>query len=170
LFAALAAWVLVAPPLRAAPPAAVILAADEGVTVSAAWARASAGPVTTGAAYVTLKGGAQADSLVAVSTPIAATAEVHVTTDDNGVSKMRPVPSVAIAAGQSVVFAPGGLHIMLMGLKQKLTAGQSFPLTLTFAHAAPVTVDVTVRGLGRDAPTGGHDPMPMGGHDTMQMR
>jgi copper(I)-binding protein len=177
------AWILVAPSLHAAPPAAVVLAADTGapaaqaapvtpaVSVTEAWARASAGAATTGAAYVTLVGGAQADSLVAVSTPIAATAEVHETTSDNGVSRMRPVPAVAIPPGRTVTFAPGGFHIMLTGLRQTLTAGESFPLTLTFAHAAPVTVTVQIRPLGHGAPTGGHDTMmDMGGHDSMKMQ
>jgi periplasmic copper chaperone A len=180
-FAAFAvAWVLFAPSLHAAPPAAVVLPADTGapaapvtpaVSVTDAWARASAGAATTGAAYVMLVGGAEADSLVAVSTPIAATAEVHETTSDNGVSRMRPVPAVAIPPGRTVTFAPGGFHIMLTGLRQTLTAGQSFPLTLTFAHAAPVTVTVQVRPLGHGAPTGGHDTMMhMGGHDSMKMQ
>ena len=74
--------------------------------------------------------------------------------------KMRPVPAVPIPAGQMVTFTPGGAHIMLTGLKQKLVAGQSFPLTLTFAHAAPVTVDVKVRALGGS----------MGAHDHMHMQ
>jgi copper(I)-binding protein len=146
-----AAGAVFAGSVNAAAPSGVVLAADDGVMVNEAWARSSAGASTTGAAYVTLKGGAKADSLVSVSTPIAATAEVHETTNDNGVSEMRPVPAVAVPAGQTVSFTPGGTHIMLMGLKQKLTAGQSFPLTLTFAHAAPVTVDVKVRGLGGGA-------------------
>jgi periplasmic copper chaperone A len=163
VFAALtAAGVLFAPPLDAASPAGFILAADDGVAVHEAWARASAGAATTGAAYVTLTGGKQADRLVAVSTPVATTAEVHETTNDDGVMKMRPMPGVPIPPGQSVVFAPGGIHIMLMGLRQKLTAGQNFPLTLTFAQAPPVTVDVRVRGIGE--PASGS----MGPHDRMQ--
>jgi copper(I)-binding protein len=170
--------ILVAPSLQAADMAAPAApAADAGaqaaqaVRVTEAWARASAGASTTGAAYVMLVGGAQADSLVAVSTPIAATADVHETTSDNGVSRMRPVPAVTIPPGRTVTFAPGGFHIMLTGLKQRLTAGQSFPLTLTFAHAAPVTVSVQVRPLGHGAPTGGHDTMMnMGGHHDMKMQ
>jgi copper(I)-binding protein len=102
-------------------------------------------------------GGSLADSLVGVSTPIAATADVHVTIEDNGVMKMRPAPAVPIAPGQTVTFAPGGTHIMLMGLKQPLTAGQSFPLTLTFARSGPVMLDVQVRAMGHSAPMGGHD-------------
>ena len=131
--------------LQAAPPSG--MAADVGVTVPDAWARASAGAATTGAVYVTLKGGAQPDQLIAASTPVAATADVHETINDNGVMKMRPVRSVSIPAHVNLMFTPGGSHIMLAGLKQPLMAGQSFPLTLTFAHGAAVTVDVKVRSL-----------------------
>lgn len=141
-----------------APP---LLAAQEGIRVDQAWARASAGAATTGAAYVTLIGGTQADQMTGASSPVSAGASVHTTADDNGVMRMRPVPLVPIPAGQKVTFKPGGLHIMLEGLKHPLTAGQSFPLTLTFAHAAPVTVDVPVRALGRDMPTADHDHMHM---------
>lgn len=144
-----------------APASGFILASGAGITVSEAWARASPGAVTTGAAYVTLTGGAQPDSLVGASTQVASTAEVHETIADNGVMKMRPVPRVPVSPGQVVTFAPGGLHIMLTGLKHPLRAGESFPLTLTFAHTAPVTVDVQVRAIGRDVPMGGHDKMKM---------
>ena len=141
-----------------APPAfGFIQAADSGVIVHEAWARASAGASATGAAYVTLMGGARGDSLVGASTPVAASAIVHVSTNDNGVMKMRPAPAVPVPPGQMVTFAPNGTHIMLMGLKQPLTAGQTFPLTLTFAHAAPVTVDVQVRGIGQAPPAVEHD-------------
>jgi periplasmic copper chaperone A len=74
---------------------------------------------------------------------------------------MRPVAAVPIPPHQMVTFAPNGFHIMLMGLKQPLVAGQSFPLTLTFTHAAPVTVDVKVQALGHGAPAGGHEQMKM---------
>jgi copper(I)-binding protein len=149
-------------------PFGVILAADDGISVPEAWARASAGPASTGAAYITLKGGARPDQLVAASTPVAASAEVHETTGDNGVMKMRPVPVVPIPPGQTVTFTPGGTHIMLMGLKKPLAAGQSFPLTLTFTHAAPVTVEVKVRALGGGS--GGTMGDHMGSHDGMPMR
>jgi periplasmic copper chaperone A len=162
VFAALALGaVLSAPRVSAEVLSGVVLAADDGVMVHEAWARASPGASSTGVAYVTLMGGAVADSLIAVSTPVAATAEVHETTNDNGVMKMRPVGPVAIPPGQMVTFSPGGTHIMLTGLKQKLVAGKSFPLTLTFAHAAPITLEVQVRGLGRDVPAGGQEKMKM---------
>jgi copper(I)-binding protein len=75
---------------------------------------------------------------------------------------------VPIPPGQTVTFTPGGTHIMLMGLKKPLAAGQSFPLTLTFTHAAPVTVEVKVRALGGGS--GGTMGDHMGSHDGMPMR
>ena len=143
--------------MSATAPSGLTLAADDGVMVHQAWARASAGAATTGAAYISLMGGTRADSLVSVSTPVASTAAVHETINDNGVMKMRPVAILPISPGQMVTFAPGGTHIMLMGLKHNLTVGESFSMTLTFAHATPVTVQVLVRAMGQGAPSGGHD-------------
>ncbi len=108
------------------------------------WARASAGPSTTGAAYLTVTDNGTPDVLTGVSTPVAATADLHESIDDHGVMKMRPLGQVALDPGKPVTFKPGGYHIMLMGLKAPLKAGESFPLTLTFAHAQPITVNVKV--------------------------
>jgi hypothetical protein len=117
------------------------------VAANEAWARATPGGATTGATYFMLTGGSQADALVGVSTPAAATAEVHESFNDKGVMKMRPVASIPIPAGWMVTLAPGGFHIMLIGLTTPLAAGASFPLTLRFQHASPVTVQVKVRSL-----------------------
>lgn len=118
------------------------------VTVDKPWARATPGQAANGAAYLTLTGGARDDALISVSTPAAATAEVHQSSSEGGVMRMRPVKALPVKAGQTVKLAPGGYHVMLMGLKQPLAAGQSFPLTLTFEHAPPATVQVEVRGIG----------------------
>jgi copper(I)-binding protein len=63
--------------------------------------------------------------------------------------KMRPpVDAIEVEPGAPAVLAPGGLHVMLMGLTVPLAEGASFPLTLTFATAGPVTVRVAVRKPG----------------------
>jgi copper(I)-binding protein len=152
-------------PAFAAAPGASPAAQSEDVTARDAWARASAGKQANGAAYLTLTGGAETDALVAVSTPVAATAELHESSTEGGVMRMRAVPSLRIPAGQTVSLAPGGYHIMLFDLKQPLKAGDTFPVTLTFERAAPVTLNVQVRGLGASAAMGG-----MGAHDHMQMK
>jgi copper(I)-binding protein len=147
-------------PVLAADPVPAPKAQPAGVTVQDAWARASAGAATTGAAYVTLKGGAEADRLVSVSTPLTRMAQVHESSMEGGMMRMREVPGIAIPPGQTVTFKPGGYHVMLMELKAPLKAGETFPLTLTFEHAAPVTVSVPVRPIGAAAP-GMKDTMPM---------
>jgi copper(I)-binding protein len=138
------------------PNVAVDGAAVHGVTVHDAWARASAGSAVTGAVYLTLTGGDTPDSIVGVSAEVAATAEVHESFADDGVMKMRRVPLLPIPAGTAVALAPGGEHVMLIGLKRPLIAGQSFPLTMTFEHAASVTVEVKVQPLGRALPATDH--------------
>jgi hypothetical protein len=91
---------------------------------------------------------------------------VHETINDNGAMKMRPVPSLTLDPGKPVTLKPGGYHIMLTGLKSALKPGDSFPLTLTFEHAQPVTVTVKVEAMGGGAADhGSMQGMPgMSGH------
>jgi copper(I)-binding protein len=108
------------------------------------WARASAGAAKTGAAYLTITDQGQPDRLTGASTPVAATAELHESMQDGGMMKMRPVAGIQLETGKAVTLAPGGIHVMLMGLKAPLKQGDSFPLTLTFEHAPPLTVTIEV--------------------------
>ena len=110
------------------------------------WSRAMPESSPTGGVYLLLSNrGKTADKLLSASTPRAAKAELHTHINDNGVMRMREVAGgVEVAAGQQVKFAPGSYHVMLMGLKQPLRAGDHFPLTLRFEKAGSVTVDVAV--------------------------
>lgn len=111
------------------------------------WARATAGKMTTGIAYLTVtNNGMEADRLVSAISPAAPSATLHTHLIEDGVMKMRPVDGIDIAPGTTVALKPGGLHIMLLGLKVPLKEGDSFPLTLTFQKAGPVTVSVLIEG------------------------
>ena len=136
-------------------------AADMGrvgtITVHEPWARASIGNAPNSAAYMTLETtGAEPDRLVASSSPVAEQAALHSHMMDGGVARMRPVDAVEIAPGAPTVLAPGGLHIMLIGLKQKLAPGDSVPLTLVFEHAGEITIEAPVRGMAGMSGHGGH--------------
>jgi periplasmic copper chaperone A len=135
----------------------ITVAADTAsIACDQVWARPTAGAGTTSAAYFILTNNGVADELVGASTPVAASTGVHESIDDNGVMKMRPVTSIALVPGKPVTFRPGGYHVMLTGLKAPLKIGDSFPLTLSFAHAQPITVMVKVQaGAGM-----GGSPMP----------
>jgi copper(I)-binding protein len=130
------------------------------VAVTQAWARATPGKSTIGAAYATVTASA-GDRLIAVATPVAGAAQLHQHTMDNGVMKMRQVDAVPLPAGQAVTLSPGGYHIMLVDLKAPLVAGQGFPLTLTFEKAGTVETIVTVGGVGASGPAGAADHMNM---------
>ena len=118
------------------------------VHVADARARPTAPGASTAAIYlVIMNHGAADDTLTSLSTPVADKAEAHRTSTDNGITKMEPVDSLTIKAGGGVAFEPGGLHIMLTGLKQPLVLGQTFALTLNFAKAGAVETTVTVAKL-----------------------
>jgi len=133
--------------------AAPALAAGDGVAVQDAWARASTGAHRTGAAYLTVvNGGDAADRLVSASTPAAERAELHAHLHEGGVMRMRQVEAIEVHPGEPAVLAPGGLHVMLMGLTRPLKVGDRFPLTLVFERAAPKTVEVAVLAAGAAGP------------------
>lgn len=116
------------------------------------WTRATAGSV--GAGYVTIVNtGKAADQLVSASSPVASKTEIHTMTMDGGVMKMRPLPNgLGIPAGKTTSLKPGGYHLMLIGLKAPLVEGKLVPLTLTFAKAGTVKVELKVEAAGAAEP------------------
>ncbi|MBS0320190.1 MAG: copper chaperone PCu(A)C [Proteobacteria bacterium] len=131
----------------------------KSLSIAHPYARATAPGAPVGAAYLGIENkGSTPDTLVAAKSPIAGTVQIHEMSMDGGMMKMRALPNgLPIPAGGKVSLAPSGYHIMLMNLKQPLVAGQSFPLTLTFAKAGSIDVDVNVESMG--AMGAGGDPM-----------
>lgn len=159
----LASALLCVPLLGWAPPA---WADQNGIAVSDAWSRAAMAG-RTGVVYLTITDSGAPDRLTGASTPVAATATLHETTNDNGVMKMRPVASVPVQQGEPLTLGPGGYHIMLEGLKQPLQPGETFPVTLTFANAGQIIATATVQkaGAGMTMDHGSMGGMEMGaGH------
>jgi copper(I)-binding protein len=117
------------------------------IKIEDAWARPSAGADMNGAIYFRIvNDGKEADKLISADTPSAQAAEVHESmADDNGVMSMKPRENVEVSAGEEVEFKPGGLHIMLVDLKQPLTAGDEVQLTLHFEKAGEIQLNVKVR-------------------------
>ena len=132
-------------------PAAGLAQKANPIHVDQPWARASAG--MTGAVYLTVKNdGDTADKLLAVRTPVAGSAELHTTTMDGNVMKMRPVLDIPVAAHGTAELKPGGMHVMLMDLRAPLKQGDKFPLTLKFEKAGDISVEVAVEGAGAMGP------------------
>jgi len=140
-----------------------VFAQTPTVSVTHAWARATASTQKVGGAFLTLTDAGAPDQLVSASSPAAEKVELHETVNDNGIMKMQPIPKLELSPGKPVELKPGSYHLMMMGLKQKLDVGASFPLTLTFAKAPPVTVSVTVQSAGAAGPMMDHGAMDHGG-------
>ena len=115
------------------------------------WARATPGGAENGAAYVTLMSSA-GDRLTGATTPAAARAELHRMTMDGSVMRMREVSAIDLPPGTPVTLKPGGLHIMMIGLKQPLHPGQWVKLTLTFEKAGTREVSAAIGKAGAMGP------------------
>lgn len=125
--------------------------AAETVSVRNAWARATAPGQKTAGAYMELVSNADA-FLIAVASPLAGKAELHNMSMDAGVMRMRPAQKIDLPAQKMVKLAPGGLHVMLLDIKQPLKEGDKVPLTLTIQEAggaqSTVKVEAEVRAVG----------------------
>jgi copper(I)-binding protein len=130
-------------------PAAVLA---QPVTVSDAWVRAPAAGQKVAGAYMELTS-KQRSFLVSVASPAAGAAELHITTLDGGIMKMRPVSKLELPGGKPVKLAPGGVHVMLLDLKQPLKPGDVVPLTLTVQRDDRSSRSVfTVQAAVREGP------------------
>ncbi|WP_300974148.1 copper chaperone PCu(A)C [Sphingomonas sp. LHG3406-1] len=145
--------------LRHVAGAALVLAAPATAKAPdihvSGWARAGA---TSSAAYVSVhNGGRGADRLIAASSPAAARVSIHDSRNVGGVMRMRAAGPLAVAPNGMITMKPGGLHVMLMGLKAPLKVGARLPLTLRFEKAGAVKVSLPVMAPGSSGPAGGHD-------------
>jgi copper(I)-binding protein len=115
-----------------------------GITASDVWARAAA--TGNSAAYMILRNnGAAADRLIKAESDVAGTVELHKTTMEGGMMKMAPVDGIEIPAQGQAELKPGGLHVMLIGLKRELKAGEKFKLKLHFEKAGVQESEAEVR-------------------------
>lgn len=132
---------------------AAFAAAAHGVTVGTLtighpFARETPPGARTGGAYFTVaNAGKDADRLVAVSSPAAASASLHTMAMDGTMMRMRAVASLPVPAGGTLTLAPGGYHVMLEDLAKPLVKGDRFPLRLTFEKAGAIDVVVNVESM-----------------------
>ncbi len=135
----------------------VVSSAWAQVKVQDPWARPTAQGQTVGGSYFRIEGGPSNDRLLSAAADIAQAVELHSMRMDGDVMRMRQVAAVDVAANQLVEFKPGGLHVMLIGLKTPLKVGNSFPMTLRFEKAGEVKVNVRVLPAAPTA-SGGSGP------------
>lgn len=131
--------------LAAAPAAAVERYETGSVAIEGAWARELPPVSENGAAYLTITNeGDRPDRLTGASSAIAGRVEIHVHERAGGMMAMRRLDGLDLPPGERVRFAPGGMHLMLIGLGEPLEKGGRFTVRLTFASAPPVEIEVPV--------------------------
>lgn len=115
------------------------------IAIAAARIRPPPGGRDVTAGYLTLtNAGAAANRLVSATSPAAASIELHAHIHEGGMMKMEQVPAIDVPAGGSVTLEPGGLHLMLFGVKADMIATGSVPVTLTFEQGGTVDVVFSV--------------------------
>jgi len=120
-------------------------AADD-IHVMDPWAREVPPNMKTSAGFLTMMNKGSVDhKLVAAESPATGMVELHTHINDNGVMRMRPVKEMPIPAGGKTELKPGGLHLMLMKLKQPLKAGEKMPITLIFEDGSKKEIQAEVR-------------------------
>ncbi len=113
--------------------------------------RLPAVPGQLAAGYLTLRGGRTARTLVVIASPRAARIELHRSmAGASGMMHMQPVPRLPVPAGERLVLAPGGLHLMSFGLAAR--PGDRVPLSLRFAEGGTLAVTAQAIAAG--------DPLP----------
>lgn len=123
------------------------------ISIEQPWARASIVVSRPIAAYMTVVNASnRAVRITSVETPVATRADIHQTIVGDNTTRMKRAGVVTVPPGERVVFAPSGLHVMLIGLKQKLKKGSTFPMTINFADGSSIKVIVPIFGPGARSP------------------
>lgn len=113
------------------------------------WSRATAPGASVGAGYLVIRNeGGRQDRLVAAKSPVAGRVMIHRSVEREGTASMEHQgDGIVIPAGGEVALAPGGYHLMLMQLGERLEKGDRVPLTLEFERAGTIEVELAVKGL-----------------------
>jgi len=128
-------------------------AASADVVIERPWTRAVPPVSANGAAYLHIVNtGSEPDRLLGAASPTARMVHLHETRIEEGVARMGMVGELLIAPGERVELAPGGLHLMVMGLEQPLAEGDTLALRLQFERAGELDVDVPVLAPDADGP------------------
>ncbi len=121
-------------------------AAESGLIVEDPWVREAPPVAKVLAAYLVVdnKSG-QVRVLKGASSPAFERVEIHKTEVRDGVANMLRQDQVQIPAQGSLVFKSGGYHLMLIGPKKSLRAGDQIALSLSFANGEEIALQAEVR-------------------------
>lgn len=127
--------------------------AADGVAANDPYVRMVPPGMSVSGAFMILKNTSSKDhKLLKVDSQIAQAVELHTHTNDGGVMRMRQVKEIAIKSKGETALKPGGLHVMLIGLKQDLHEGDNVALTLSFEDGSSKKIIAPVRKIQAEMP------------------
>jgi periplasmic copper chaperone A len=115
--------------------------------VTDAWARRTPGSEVAAVYFKVQNTDSVIKTITGAGSTLAVHTTIHRTTVVSGQSQMRDVPEVILKPGQIVNFAPGGLHLMLMGLKKATKTGEQLPIELQLKNGVKVSFSATIKPL-----------------------
>jgi len=127
---------------------ALVAVARAEVSATQAWVRGTVAAQKSTGAFVTLRSTEEA-TVVGVSSPLAQTVEIHASTMSGGVMHMQAIEALALPAGKTVALAPGGYHVMLIGLRKPLQEGDVVPIDFIIENRHGKRSQIEVRALVR---------------------
>jgi uncharacterized protein YcnI/copper(I)-binding protein len=124
------------------------------LSITRPFARAMLPGQPTGGGYLSIaNSGSADDTLVGASSPAARSVTLHEMKMNGSVMEMRALPDgIRIPAGATVALSPDGLHMMFENVSAPFRPGGRIPVTLVFAHAGKVEIDLPVAAIGATAP------------------
>jgi periplasmic copper chaperone A len=135
------------------------------ITVYEPWSRATAPGAKVGVGYMQIESEGIDDRLIAAWSSASARVELHTMSMENNVMRMREVPAIDLPAGRRVALGPGGLHLMLMDLKEPLRVGDEIDVGLRFEKAGELQLRLRVLPMNaQDAHGGASGAVPARRH------
>jgi len=123
--------------------------ADE-IHLANAWLRATPGGMTSAAVYGSLINNSAVDELVvSITSELAESAMLHRSVSKDGISRMLHADEILVKAGTQVDFEPGGLHVMLMGLRKPFISGDTVPLRIELKSGTEFSASAKVGGIAQ---------------------
>jgi len=120
--------------------------ADDNIVIKDAWVREVPPGTSVSAVYMTIENKGPSDKLVAISSEVSKAAELHTSkVDENGVATMELIKVLDIPSDSTIELEPGGMHLMLIGLKESLVGKKAVNVKLVFDKSGVVTIEVPVK-------------------------
>ena len=131
--------------------------ADLGkISITVAFARETVAGQNVGSAFLKIKNAGAADKFISATTSAGTEVQLHTMSMEGNVMKMSQIPFIEIPANGSAELTPGGMHLMVMGLKSPLKVGDSLKIKLKFSNSGEVEVNFPVQAI---SPHAGHMKM-----------